>query len=64
MMKEYNVFSKEMIVKKTFRIIAKSKKEAIKRFLELGYNCGKSLGEDNFGKWEVENVLEVERSGD
>jgi hypothetical protein len=58
-MKEYNIFTKEMIVKKTFRVVANSKEKAIKKFLELDYNCGYSLGEDNIGKWEVESVLEV-----
>jgi hypothetical protein len=60
-MKEYNLQTKEMIVKKTFRIQANSQTEAIKKFLELGYNCGKSLGEDNIGKWEVESILPVSK---
>jgi len=60
-MKEYNIFTKEMIVKKTFRVQAENKEEAIKKFKELGYNCGFSLGEDNIGEWEIESILPVSK---
>lgn len=63
-MNAYNIFTKEMIVKKTFRVYANSQIEAVQKFFDLGYNCGESLGEDNLGKWGVEKILKVENLRD